>query len=250
MTIKTVSRERLLHPAASSHSGHICSLSLFHLQCYHTRLPCNLILGAAYVKRVCLVVLGAQSWLKACCCDLFKQDFHKYGCCRRLSHAGSSNNLSPSTSTSLSRFSSSDFTMSPGAQLTSPIASGLSINSSSTNQGFPYFGSPSQHITGSARQLGSPSQHVGNSTQRLGMGAYPTTPVDAARGYRGPNPMAGQQWLPQNLSLALHLGQIRSEKQKSRPTPLDFMEGVWGFDEFPPVPGQSLLRVLTTALLS
>lgn len=158
---------------------------------------------------------------------------------RRLSHAGSSNNLSPSISTSLSRFSSSDFTISPGAQLTSPIASGLSINSSTTNQGFAYFGSPSQHITSSARHLGSPSHHVGNSTQQLGMGAYPTTSVDAARGYRGPNPMAGQQWLPQHPSLALHLGQLRSEKQKSRLTPpLDFMGEVWDVDEFPPVPGQ------------
>jgi len=166
-----------------------------------------------------------------------------FECCCRLSHAGSSNNLSPSTSTSLSRFSSSDFTISPGGQLTSPIASGLSINSSTTNQGFPYFGSPSQHITSSARHLGSPSHHVGNSAQQLGMGAYPATPVDAARGYRGPNPLAGQQWLPQNPSLASHLGQMRNEKQKSRPTPLDFTDGLWGFDEFPPVPGESIFHV-------
>ena len=166
-----------------------------------------------------------------------------FECCCRLSHAGSSNNLSPSTSTSLSRFSSSDFTISPGAQLTSPIASGLSINSSTTNQGFPYFGSPSQHITSSARQLGSPNHHVGNHTQQLGMAAYPASPVDAGRGYRGPNPMAGHQWLPQNPSLASHLGQMRNEKQKSRPTPLDFSDGLWGFDEFPPVPGESYYYV-------
>ena len=172
----------------------------------------------------------------------FKQVFELLKCCCRLSHAGSSNNLSPSTSTSLSRFSSSDFTISPGAQLTSPIASGLSINSSTTNQGFPYFGSPSQHITSSARQLGSPNHHVGNHTQQLGMAAYPATAVDAGRGYRGANPMAGQQWLPQNPSLASHLGQMRNEKQKSRPTPLDFTDGLWGFDEFPPVPGESLLH--------
>ncbi len=70
------------------------------------------------------------------------------------------------------------------------------------------------------------------------MGAYPAAPVDAARGYRGPNPMAGQQWLPQNPSL----GQMRNEKQKSKPSPLDFPDGLWGFDEFPPVPGESLLR--------
>ncbi|KAL0056327.1 hypothetical protein WJX82_010035 [Trebouxia sp. C0006] len=168
-----------------------------------------------------------------------------------LSHAGSSNNLSPSTSTSLSRFSSSDFTISPGAQLTSPIASGLSINSSTTNHRFPYFGSPSQQITSSARQLGSPNHHVGNHTQQLGMAAYPASPVDAGRGYRGPNPMAGHQWLPQNPSLASHLGQMRNEKQKSRPTPLDFSDGLWGFDEFPPVPatlcqGQFLLELHST----
>ena len=76
------------------------------------------------------------------------------------------------------------------------------------------------------------------------MGAYPTTPVDAARGYRGPNPMAGQQWLPQHPSLALHLGQLRSEKQKSRLTPpLDFMGEVWDVDEFPPVPGETSFHV-------
>ncbi len=166
-----------------------------------------------------------------------------FECCCRLSHAGSSNNLSPSTSTSLSRFSSSDFTISPGAQLTSPIASGLSINSSTTNHRFPYFGSPSQQITSSARQLGSPNHHVGNHTQQLGMAAYPASPVDAGRGYRGPNPMAGHQWLPQNPSLASHLGQMRNEKQKSRPTPLDFSDGLWGFDEFPPVPGESYYYV-------
>lgn len=49
--------------------------------------------------------------------------------------------------------------------------------------------------------------------------------------------MTGQEWLPQNPSLALHLGQMRSEKQKARAPALDFMEGLWGFDEFPPVPG-------------
>ncbi len=148
------------------------------------------------------VALSAQ--LNVCAC----------GC--RLSGVGSSNSLSPSTTTSLSRFSSSEFNISPGVQLTSPLASGLSSNSSNTNQGFAYLGSP---------------------TQNLAMSAYPSSPVEAAKGYRGPNPMAGHDWLPQNPSLAVQLGQMRNEKQKTRAPPLDFMEGFWGFDEFPPVPG-------------
>ena len=150
---------------------------------------------------------------------------------------GSSNNLSPSTSTSLSRFSSSDFTISPTGQLTSPIASGLSSNSSNTNQGFPYFNSPSQTLRTLGQQLGSPSHVGGSAGQQLNMGAYPTTSAGGGGAYRGANPMTGQEWLPQNPSLALHLGQMRSEKQKARASPLDFMEGLWGFDEFPPVPG-------------
>lgn len=139
---------------------------------------------------------------------------------RRLPHVSSSVNLSP-TSTSLSRFSSfssSDFHMSPRVQLTSPLASGLSSNSSNTNQGFASLGSFSQPMAMSH--------------------AYPSSPASAAaQSYRGPNPMVGRELLQQNPSLAVHLGQIRTEKQKTRASPLDFMEGMWGFDEFPPVPG-------------
>ena len=151
----------------------------------------------------------------------------------RLPHVSSSVNLSPATSTSLSRFSSfssSDFHMSPRVQLTSPLASGLSSNSSNTNQGFASLGSFSQPMAMSH--------------------AYPSSPASAAaQSYGGPNPMVGRELLPQNPSLAVHLGQIRTEKQKTRASPLDFMEGMWGFDEFPPVPGMSHLIMCLLGLL-
>lgn len=134
----------------------------------------------------------------------------------RLSHVGSSNMLSPAASTSLSRFSSSDYGISPGGQLTSPIASGLSSNSTNTSLGLPFFGSTSQ-----------PSA----------LGPFPNSPADGLKSYRGPAAMLGQDWLPQNPGLAAHLGQMRNELQRTRAAPVDLLEGFWGFDEFPPVPG-------------
>ena len=61
--------------------------------------------------------------------------------------------------------------------------------------------------------------------------------------------MVGRELLQQNPSLAVHLGQIRTEKQKTRASPLDFMEGMWGFDEFPPVPGMNHVIMCLLGLL-
>ena len=46
--------------------------------------------------------------------------------------------------------------------------------------------------------------------------------------------MLGHDWNP---SLAAHLGHIRTEKQRTKTMPVDFLDGIWGFDEFPPIPG-------------
>lgn len=142
--------------------------------------------------------------------------FSCFCCTCRLSHVGSSTLLSPSASTSLSRFSSSDYGISPGGQLTSPIASGLSSNSTNTNLGLSYFG---------------------NASQPLALEPFPDSPANGSRNYRVPNPVLGLDWLPQNPSLAAHLGQIRTEKQRGRAMPVDIADGAWGFDDFPLVPG-------------
>ena len=149
----------------------------------------------------------------------------------RLSHKGSSNTLSPSGSTSLSHFSSSDFSLPAGNQLTSPRASGLSTNSSSTNQALAYLGN--QHGTVGCSPAGpvvySPAGAVGTSPA-----------LAAAKTYTGPNPMAGQDWLPQGPVLAAHLAHVKSEPQTFRArNPVDFMDGMWGFEDFPPVPGMT-----------
>ncbi|KAL3154586.1 hypothetical protein ABBQ32_014037 [Trebouxia sp. C0010 RCD-2024] len=133
---------------------------------------------------------------------------------RRLPHVGSSTTLSPSVSTSLSRFGSSDFCMSPGAQLASPIGSGLSSNSTTTNLGLSY-ASPLQ---------GMPWRPCQDSPA-------------SAPPHWGPSPMLGHDWLPQHPSLAAQLSQIRTERQRPGVVPVDVLEGMWGFDEFLPEPG-------------
>ena len=146
--------------------------------------------------------------------------------CRHLSHVGSSNTLSPSGSTNLSRFGSSDYCMSPGGQLTSPIASGLSSNSTSTSLGLSYVGSPTQALALRPRHASTaiPSQSW------------------------GPNPMLGLDWLPQNPNLAAQLGQMRSDRLRPCVMPVDALEGLWGFDEFPPVPGNQFTSTSGTML--
>ena len=138
-------------------------------------------------------------------------------CNCRLPHVGSSSTLSPSASTNLSCFGSSDFCISPGAQLTSPIGSGLSSNSTSTNPGLSFV-SPHQGMPWRPRQ-DSPA---------------------SAPPHWGPTPMLGQDWLPQHPSLAAQLSQIRSERQRPGVVPVDVLEGMWGFDDLLPEPGRPI----------
>lgn len=136
--------------------------------------------------------------------------------CRHLSHVGSSNTLSPSASTNLSHFGSSDYCMSPGCQLTSPIASGLSSNSSNTSQGLSY---------------------VGSTNQPFGLRPYHDGSACPSQSW-GPNPMLGLDWLPHTSNLAAQLGHIRTERPRLSAMPADVSERAWGFDEFPPIPGR------------
>lgn len=105
--------------------------------------------------------------------------------------------------------------MSPEGQLTSPIASGLSSNSTSTSLGLSYVGSP---------------------TQPLALRPRHASTADPSQSW-GPNPMLGLDWLPQNPNLAAQLGQMRTERMRPGVMPADALEGLWGFDEFPPIPG-------------
>lgn len=147
--------------------------------------------------------------------QITKNNIEPYSC-RHQSHVGSSNTLSPSASTNLSRFGSSDYCMSPGGQLTSPLASGLSSNSTSTSLGLSYVGSPTQPSALRPRHAS-----IANPSQSW-----------------APNPMLTIDWLPQNPSLAAQLGQTRSERMRPCVMPVDALEGFWGFDEFPPIPGK------------
>ena len=147
--------------------------------------------------------------------------------CRHQSHVGSSNTLSPNASTNLSRFGSSDYCMSPGGQLTSPLASGLSSTSTSTSLGLSY---------------------IGNPTQPLALRPRHASTADPSQSW-APNPMLGVDWLPQTPSLAAHLGQTRSERMRPCVMPVDALEGLWGFDEFPPVPGKQSRSPPGTALV-
>lgn len=116
--------------------------------------------------------------------------------------------LSPSGSTHLTHLDSNDLSVSPSGL---SMSSSLSTNSITTNLGHGFLGT-------------SPSS---------------TAPrIHAAEAFMGPNPMA--DWLPQLpvTNLAAHLGQIRTEMQRVKLDPVDAMEGLWGFDEFPPVPGR------------
>lgn len=135
--------------------------------------------------------------------------------CRHLSHVGSSNTLSPSASTNLSHFGSSDYCMSPGCQLTSPIASGLSSNSTSTSLGLSY---------------------VGSTNQPFGLRPYHDGSACRSQSW-GPNPMLGLDWLPQTSNVAAQLGHRRTERPQLGAMPADVSERLWGFDEFPPIPG-------------
>ena len=116
--------------------------------------------------------------------------------------------LSPSGSANLTPMDSNDLSVSPSGL---SMSSSLSTNSVTTNlgQGFLATASP---------RSSAPRVHAGEP-------------------YLGPNPMT--DWLPQLpvSSLTTHLGQIRTEMQKVKADPVDCMEGLWGFDEFPPVPG-------------
>lgn len=130
--------------------------------------------------------------------------------------------VSPSGSTSLTHMDS-DLSVSPSGL---SLSSSLSNNSITTNlgQGFLAAASP---------RPAAPRVHT------------------AAEPYMGPNPMT--DWLPQlpASSLAAHLGQIRSDMQKWRADPVDCMEGLWGFDEFPPLPGmlQNMILLFMPVLL-
>lgn len=146
----------------------------------------------------------------------YGQTFTEPCICRHLSHVGSSNTLSPSASTNLSHFGSSDYCMSPGCQLTSPIASGLSSNSTSTSLGLSY---------------------VGSTNQPFGLRPYHDGPACPSQSW-GPNPMLGLDWLPQTSNLAAQLGHIRTERPRLSAMPADVSERLWGFDEFPPIPGR------------
>lgn len=140
-------------------------------------------------------------------------------CKCRLPHVCSSSTLSPSASPNLSHFGGSDFCMSPGAQLTSPLGSGLSCNSTSTSLGLSYVSSPPQ--------------------QGLAWRPCHDSPASAAQPW-GPNPMLAHDWLPQHPSLAAQLSQIRSERQRPGIVPVDVLEGIWGFDDFLPEPGKHI----------
>ena len=65
--------------------------------------------------------------------------------------------------------------------------------------------------------------------------------------------MLGMDWLPQNPNLAVQLGQMRTERQRPCVVPVDVLEGIWGFDEFPPAPGSLTishwLRVYSSSML-
>ena len=116
----------------------------------------------------------------------------------------SATSLSPSASANLAPMDSNDLSVSPSGL---SVSSSLSTNSVTTNLGQGFLASTSPRSTAHRVQAGEP--------------------------YLGPNPMT--DWLPQLpvSSLTTHLGQI----QKVKADPVDSMDGLWGFDEFPPVPG-------------
>lgn len=133
--------------------------------------------------------------------------------CRMAAHmpAASLRTLSPSGSTNLTHMDSNDLSVSPSGL---SISSSLSNNSITTNLGHSFLATTSPRPV--APRVNVASEH-----------------------YLGPNPMT--DWLPQlpTASLAAHLGQIRSDMQRVKADPIECLEGLWGFDEFPPVPGIS-----------
>ena len=163
--------------------------------------------GANNVHLPALKSGGSQA---AAC--LITSNYIEHCSCRHELHVGT---LTPSDSTNLSRFGSCDYCMSAGDQLSSPIASGLSSNSTSTTLGPSYVGSP---------------------TQPLALRPRHTSTANPSQSW-GPNPMLGLDWLPQNSGLAAQLGQSRNDRMQPCVIPVDALEGLWGFDEFPPIPG-------------
>ena len=120
----------------------------------------------------------------------------------------SATSASPSASANLTPVESNDLSVSPSGL---SMSSSLSTNSVTTNLGQGFLATTSPRST-------APRVHAGEA-------------------YLGPNPMT--DWLPQLpvSLLATHLGQIRTEMQKVKADSVDCMEGLWGFDDFPPVPG-------------